>query len=353
MVREKISELPRYREHITENGEALAVDENGEIDYSKRITNVLTREQVQGYQGKMQKAYSPSFNSFGMDQKSNINNSFFIFMIYQPMKLFLIEYPNLTKGDYARLVYLSTYLQRNGTKLKVSGKTYAKRSDIKKLLDIPDRTARAFLNRVEKSGVLYVDETGYINISGKIFKNGKIGGATSKRNFARYFIKNTRQLYKQFKKGKAIDKLGVLYSLVPYLDLKFNVLCKNANNNVSDISEVEPLTMSELAEILGYSDSFALRRSLKSLKVDIDGIIYFAVAFHEIGDVDNSLITVSPFFIYRDMPGDWMTKETHLIFYHDIIRQLKVKEEFQNVEQQTIINELEQLLLTNNELIDI
>lgn len=335
-------DIPKYREYRNEHNESFVTDENGEIDYTKKIVDIKTGRQADGYKDKLIRMESDSFYSFSVDQHNNINSSFFIFMIYQPMNIFLKNYTNLKKSDYARLVYLSTFLERNDTRIKVSKRRFAKRADIKNILDIPDRTARDFLKRMEGNGLIFFDNKGHTHISESLFKNGRIGATSKERNFARIFIKNTQALYHQFKKGKAIEKLGVMYSLVPYLDLRFNVLCKNANSDIKNIEDLEPLTMSELAEILGYSDSYALKRSLRSLKVEIDGITFHAVAFHEVGELDNALITFSPFFIYRDMPIDFLTKETHLIFYSDLLRQLKLKHD--TTESAQLIEHLEQVL---------
>lgn len=345
MSRRTLQEIDKYREFRNRDNEKFVLNESGEIDYTKKIVDVKTRNQIDNYNNKKSRMHSISFESFSVDQQSSINNSFFIFMIYQPMKIFLKDYPELTKGDYARLVYLSTFLKRHDTKVKKNSKTYASRADIKEMLDVPERTARDFLKRTESHGLTFFDSNGLLHLSEVLFKNGRVGGTNKTRNFARIFINNTRELYKQFKKGKAIEKLGVLYSLVPYLDLKYNVLCKNANSdNIDNISDIEPLTMRELAEILGYTDSFALKRSLRALKVEINGVTFSAVAFHEVGELDDALITLSPFFIYRDMPSDWLTKETHLVFYHEIIRQLKTKDEYKTDSDIKILEYVEEVL---------
>lgn len=252
-------------------------------------------------------------------------NSYFIFLIYTPVKKFLADYPHLTKGDYARLVYLSTFLKRNGTEIKYNKMKLAEVSDVKKMLDINERTCQQFIMRAKESGLMYLDDDNKVNLSDKAFKNGRIGKPSKSRHFSKLYINNTRALYHAFKKGKAIEKLGTLYSLIPYLDLRYNVLAANANERIDDISDLQPLNMREVADILEVKEVHSLRRTLHAIKVEINGLKYSLVATHETGATENALIAINPFFIYRDDQINWMEHETHLIFMRELMVQVKDK----------------------------
>lgn len=341
MTRQYLNELEKRR--IKEiDGERYAVDDNGEIIYNYRVTRTLTPKQYETYSKEKQKEIAPLHSEFIEDQQAKVSESYFIFMIYEPAKKFLSEYLKMKKGDYSRLVYLATFLQLNNTRIKLNRKSYAKKTDIKTMLDIPERTARDFLHRAIDSGIIFIDDNDYVNISNHVFKNGSVGRTTKTRHFAKLYVQNTRALYRAFKDSKNVAKIDTLYSLIPFLDLKHNVLCENANESIDDVTELIPLTADRMCEILGVKDSRYLSKVLNALKVTIDDITYSLTGELKAHGTDTTLYVINPFFIYRGDNASWLRTESHLLFKTEFLLQAHAKKKLK--EASAFLTEYIQLL---------
>lgn len=335
--REKIS-------FIQNDTEFELYDQHGEQRTDLRVVKNVPTSQSNSYRDSLAKQVSITYEQFEQSQVSNINDACFIFMIYTPVQTFIEKYSGITKGDYARLVYLSTFLQQSGTRLKKDTVNFVKAKDIKEMLGVPDRTAKLFLQRTKEAGVLFSDTDDYINISSEVFINGRPGRSSKVRKFTRIFIDNTRHLYHAYKKGKAIEKLGTLYALVPYIDYRTNILCANANEDITEISELIPLNRKDIAKVLGHTDESRVLRTLSSLAVTIGNIKFSLFQHSALLGAGNESFVISPFFVYPSTPSKWMVEPSHTLFIQEIKAQLD-EQQRQAIEDQPYKTIIENMIL--------
>lgn len=320
-------------------------DEHGQQRTDLRVVKNIPTSQSKSYRDSLGKQVSITYEQFEQSQVSNINDACFIFMIYTPVQTFIEKYSGITKGDYARLVYLSTFLQQGGTRLKKDTVNFVKAKDIKEMLGVPDRTAKLFLQRTKEAGVLFSDTDDYINISSEVFINGRPGRSTKTRKYTRIFIENTRHLYHAYKKGKAIEKLGTLYALIPYIDYRTNILCANANEDITEVSELTPLNRKDIARILGHSDESRVLRTLSSLAVTIGGITFSLFQHTALLGAGRESFVVSPFFVYPSTPSKWLFEPSHTLFLLEIKAQLD-EHQRQAIEDQQYKTIVDSMILT-------
>ena len=110
--------------------------------------------------------------------------------------------------------------------------------------------------------------------------------------YTRVFCESILKLYYETAINQR-KQLANLYAILPYINFKYNRLCKNPTE--TDNLEVEPLSWSELCDICGYDKSHVsrLRKDLMNIKINGQGV------FIEItGENDNKVIIVNPRIYY-------------------------------------------------------
>lgn len=110
--------------------------------------------------------------------------------------------------------------------------------------------------------------------------------------YTRIFCESILKLYKEIAINQR-KQLANLYAILPYINFKYNRLCKNPTE--TDNLKVEPLNWTDLCDICGYDkkNAFRLRKDLMSLKTKEQGI------FIEItGEYDNKIIIINPHIYY-------------------------------------------------------
>lgn len=112
--------------------------------------------------------------------------------------------------------------------------------------------------------LLIEDNEGNIKVNIKFCKKGKITKNQAKVGI-RMFEEAIRELYLKSKPTEH-NKLALFIKLIPYVNLKYNVICSNPEEE--NIEKINPLTMKAIADIAGYKNSNRFKKELLDLTVN-------------------------------------------------------------------------------------
>ena len=117
---------------------------------------------------------------------------------------------------------------------------------------------------------------------GTIKKNRKVGKS-------RMFDNAIREIYINSKPTEH-KKLTLLIALLPYCNMKYNMICKNPTEEIIDC--IEPYSLKELSVLLKCSNTTKLRKDLLDLTINGEQVIMF----HE--GKQSKMITINPKLFY-------------------------------------------------------
>ena len=177
---------------------------------------------------------------------------------------------NLSEPTIGKVIFLSTFIDKNNCLCFDGGwnnnatrkATPMTKADVKKLLGVGDKTFYQFWNEcVEKDVVIEADDG--IFLSRKMVRFCDSSNINKSRvrmikvfkHAIRYMYENTDERSKK--------SLTNLYRLIPFINLKYNVLCENPFEMESE--NIRPLTAADICEKLGLDRKFH-ERVVKALK---------------------------------------------------------------------------------------
>lgn len=220
---------------------------------------------------------------------------------------------NLSEPTIGKIIFLSTYLDKNNclcfdggwvkenegkNKHIVRKATAMTKADVKELLDVGDKTFYQFWNEcVDKKVIMETDDG--IFLSRKMVRfcdNSNIN--KSKVRMIKVFKHAIRYMYENTDE-RSKKSLTNLYRLIPFINLKYNVLCENPFEMVRE--NIRPLTAADICEKLGLERKFHERvvKALKKLSfVDKQGDLRSVITYR--WDMKNKeeryWITINPQF---------------------------------------------------------
>lgn len=178
------------------------------------------------------------------------------------------NFADIINSTITRLVYLATYINKDNYIAYDNGKIMS-RQQIQKLLKLDDRTFIRFLKDAKINNYLSEDEVGFKLLNEK-FGRGTMG-KTKKQLAAKLFIYSVRFLYENATVSSH-KTLAYLYMIIPYINLKYNVLCENPFE--TDKTKVKKMTVATLCEKLGLDSTHCTRFVNQLLKIqypDMEG----------------------------------------------------------------------------------
>ena len=125
------------------------------------------------------------------------------------------------------------------------------------------------------------------------------------------YITKIKQIYKEV---KASD-IGLIYRMLPYVNLKTNTLCENPFE--SDLVKLKPFNLSELANAIGIS-SGEIGRRLPKMKFG-DEYVIAKVKFNE-----KKSYMVNPWVFYRDHDDPHPALQ-HVFDAKSVVKPTKIK----------------------------
>lgn len=186
--------------------------------------------------------------------------------IYQYGTDYLGEISNL---DLVRLCILATYSSSSGACYD-ENRNEIKRSSLSKIWDVhKTQIADTYNNLIEK-GYIYLNDNKQIIVNTEIFKYGKMEGIDmNNKTYTRMFNEKLLGLYHNTNK-RSRKQIGMMLRLLPYINYKYNVLCKNPEEYIKD--NIRPLNWMDVCEILGKDADATVTRTKNTLmKLEIDG----------------------------------------------------------------------------------
>jgi len=246
--------------------------------YSSLDRNSLTPEFIGTIGEQWEQTLTDGQKDFINEQKEfktflKENQGKFTHVIYNYKTNYLVELNNL---DLVRLNVLATYAGS-------SGKCYDKnRNEITKgsLSDIWDVSRCNIGQTYEKLlsvGAIKMDNKQII-VNTELFKYGVIEKLED-RTYTRMFNDKLLGLYHNTPK-KSRKQIGMLIRLLPYINYKYNILCRNPEEYRKE--EIKPLNWQEVCNILGQDAEATHTRTKNSLmKLNING--YYVVGQFKTG----------------------------------------------------------------------
>lgn len=219
----------------------------------------------------------------------NENGGAFMWSIYRKAVSMQASGTQLTQQDFARLLYLATYLthERNGSKLVYDNGTPIDKKGLRTLLQLGERAYRDFYNKLERESIIY-DMGDHICINEDWFKKGKINAnELNKRglSFARTLTKPLRDLYAEYGKSRAVGSLGLLYMALPYISFETNALVSNPTEE--NVTFIDRLNIEQVAELFGYEPKH-VTQALRKVKLNGE----YVFGFMNVGN--NKTVYVNP-----------------------------------------------------------
>ena len=124
-------------------------------------------------------------------------------------------------------------------------------------------------------GYIYETEEGFFMINEDMIIKGAIidyinelRKQDSNYTYVRIFIDTVQEMY-YGTEPKQRKILANLFKILPYINYKWNVFCKNPEE--TDITKLEPLTWTDLARMCGYEVTNVARFKKDLMKLKING----------------------------------------------------------------------------------
>ena len=206
-------------------------------------------------------------------------------------------FSEIPPATVARLVYLSTFLRYGTDSLYLTKRTQMKKDHLPKVMGMSATTAFRFMKEVVPQ-YLRVDESGNLHLSDQIFRCGGMGKNNKNRAYQKVYIDMVRNLYERTRLSNH-KELGYIFAMMPYINIEYNVLCKNPYEK--DIERIELLSVREFCEAIGHSYSTAsrLRETYSKIRFPVDGADEQFCKFVTDGnDLDDAWIFINPRILY-------------------------------------------------------
>lgn len=203
---------------------------------------------------------------------------------------------NLELQFLTRLFYYYTYLNYEGRLVKTIGNRFIPIhiKETETILNISKRESDRTMKRLLELDLIRVDEKGYLMANkkyctkGTIVKNNKVGKI-------RMFNDGIKSLYEK-SQPREHKKLALLFKLIPYINLQWNIVCKNTEAELME--DIVPYSLKELSVLLEQTNITRFTKSLLDLTVNGENVILINKTKN--GD----FITVNPRIYYKGTRKD-------------------------------------------------
>lgn len=221
-------------------------------------------------------------------------NGGFIVAFFEQAKTMGERFPELKQEDLARLMFIGTYIAWETNRLQYDNGRIVNKAGLEKLIGMSNKRFKEFYKRLIAEDILSErDDAIFVNPS--VFYRGemkRIGYDVSHLQHTRLFRKTVRDLYEMFN-GRTIRQLGIIYSILPFLNFNSNIVCFNPEETDPDL--LKPMHLEKLAALLGYQDTHKLKRALEAIKVEGKPVFWLPQNVH---DKRQRRIVVNPNVVY-------------------------------------------------------
>jgi len=252
-----------------QDGRAFSTETGEEVTHLVDVSLKTTDKQVRGLQGI--DYLTEHYNENGK----------FVFAFFKQLTTMESRFPSLSKQDTARLMFLGTFVEWGSNRLQApNGRQHYDKKALEKLVEMSTKRFNEFFRKLENEGIIEEKESGEIFMNQSVFYRGKLKDNeydVSDLDYNKIFRKTVQDLYAEFK-GRRLSQLANIYSVLPFLNFNTNIVCHNPEETSETL--IKPMTLSELAEILGYSDAHKLKRALETIKVNNNPVFWIPPNVH-------------------------------------------------------------------------
>lgn len=286
------------------SGYALTVDEKN-YDYSnpgfavdqstgESLETVLMEVPIGSrvYTPKQQQEYTKRKEQEEIRRRSVSNNKALGKFVF----LRNIHYPDLSPETLTRLVYLNSFVGFTENLLINDEGKLIQRKDLPHILNVSKAVASVFFNEVCPK-YLHQRDDGALVSSSDHFVRGKLKQVPNSY-YRKVYIKGIRKLYRETPPTRH-KHLGYLFALLPYINIEYNLLCRNPAE--TEIELIQPITLREFCDILGFdfSNVSRLRQIYRELRFKVGNDWQRFCTFVNDGvDIGKSLVFINPRILY-------------------------------------------------------
>lgn len=227
----------------------------------------------------------------------NSENGGFVWGVFKSAEMMRSHWRSaeLSQSDLARLMFIGTFTDNDGVLRHSNGRMITV-TRLHEMLGIHRTKFNEFYQKLTTAFILKVAEDGAIQVNGDAFHRGRI----PKGEYAdriRIYRDTVRSLYAKYGKGRSVRQLGIIYSVIPFLHRNLNIVCRNPLERIDEA--IVPLTLDELAGMLGYSSVAKFRTALRAIEVDGQPVFAFV---EDVADSRKRRLVVNPRVVFA---GDY------------------------------------------------
>lgn len=266
----------RYGDNISEETlDNMAMDMVNYEEQKEEKKNIITKESLDMIHKKnelteLQKYLNDFYGSF-------------YFNFYKRI-------PNLDKGVMFRFIYLCTYMDFNNY-LVNDNKRLIHHEKLNDYLKLTKTLYFKTKKELIKNNLIEIEDDGYIKINKKYCKKGKVI-KTKSIEMVRIFDSSIREIYNKSKSSEH-KKLCLLLDILPFVNLKYNVLCENPKEEY--IERIIPLSLKDVCNILNYNTNNVYKFKKDLIKLTLNDIP--VIGFFE--TYNRNMIYVNPTLYYK------------------------------------------------------
>lgn len=230
---------------------------------------------------------------------------------------FIPDADEVTAANLGRLVYLSTYCDYNNRLMLTENRTMSRR-DLPEVLNLGERKTRDFIHDMDEY-IKFNDDGIYIS------DDFLYRGEKKERKYnhkMKLFNKSVQDLYKSLK-PKNHKYFGFIIQLLPYVNRKYNIICKNPDE--VDIDKIESMSLTDIAVKLNYekSNSGKLLEILTGLLFDASGYQQSAcsIIYHEGNGQSGYDLIFNPRLLY--IGEDYRNVEAFCKFFPNVVKSVR------------------------------
>ncbi|APT45793.1 hypothetical protein [Bacillus safensis] len=221
-------------------------------------------------------------------------NGGFVTAFYKDAVTMEESFPKLNQSDLARLMLIGTYTGWGDGQLKYDNGKPINKSGLNKLVGMSAGKFRDFYRKLDDENIIR-EENGVIYMNPCVFYRGAhsdIRQLTKEMQHTRMFRATVRNLCKAYN-GRSVKQLAIIYSILPFVNFKFNIVSFNPSESNEDL--VKPIPLDKLAALLGYKDQGQFKNTLNKIKYEDKPVFGF---FEISGDRRKRKTVVNPRVIY-------------------------------------------------------
>ena len=172
-------------------------------------------------------------------------------------------YDNLSLNNVTRMLCMATYINDKGFSMF--------KTDIGGTLNINANLALNLRKELEEKGIISFNKD-RIYFSDSICYRGKLQGNSA--DHIRLFTEATQTLYSSCRITKH-KYLAYIFKMIPYMNRQTNIL--SYNQQEQDISRIEPMTVQEFCQLVGYDTTHAgrFRGELSAFRIFDEPVVAF------------------------------------------------------------------------------